>query len=605
MTIRFVLFSLIFFIRAASSQEPHLQCSYGCGTSEDKRVFGVIRTFEGLIDQIQATSFKHVFNGMKFASNTFQVGKPEFSLLSNVSWPPLSRFSYSWKDSPHDFMTIKRNGEYGGMKRLFPYDEGYATVSNAFVLFDHDIQDCFVTYLDFLRLSCQRCENRIREIRLIIKREGNGYYDDDDDYAYRTGDIVTCEEDLARLNQLIDLLEQQRSVVTRLIERAREDVQTCYFGIYDACIKNHQSLKALYERGLLNYDQGKFFEALEDVFALIEKAGHLEENNLPVEAYFCKGVAESELGLYHEAIQSLNSVIEKKPELKDAYLERAIAYFETGQIESSLKDYLQSGVKVTPLGDVLGADNSDSRLEYATGLMQAGMAWGVLQGGIEGAIDFIPSLAHSASGLANGLISFALNPKQVSVEFISSCKECVKDLRENPSLLKECIPEIKELADRFDQLDEFQKGTLTGKIIGKYGISIFAVSKAAKGVQAYLNLKKANSALSFETLARSAVHESEALLQTSQTWRTQHNAAKAIKTAQLEKEVSDWLGEGTNLIRNSAGDSVFLSKDRLRKVRFDFNRPYPHESPHLHLQHFVDHEWREISRVYPIDVPHK
>ncbi|HEX4840343.1 MAG TPA: hypothetical protein VFU89_07885 [Rhabdochlamydiaceae bacterium] len=73
---------------------------------------------------------------------------------------------------------------------------------------------------------------------------------------------------------------------------------------------------------------------------------------------------------------------------------------------------------------------------------------------------------------------------------------------------------------------------------------------------------------------------------------------------QLEKKVSEWLGEGTQCMRNKSGDPIFLSKDGLRKVRFDFNKPHPHQSPHLHFEHFVDGKWQELNRVYPIDVPH-
>lgn len=83
------------------------------------------------------------------------------------------------------------------------------------------------------------------------------------------------------------------------------------------------------------------------------------------------------------------------------------------------------------------------------------------------------------------------------------------------------------------------------------------------------------------------------------------SSAKAAEVIQLENTISQWLGEGTQVMRNKAGDPVFLSKDGLRKVRFDFNKPAPHESPHLHLEHLVDGEWQEISRVYPIDVPHQ
>ncbi len=73
----------------------------------------------------------------------------------------------------------------------------------------------------------------------------------------------------------------------------------------------------------------------------------------------------------------------------------------------------------------------------------------------------------------------------------------------------------------------------------------------------------------------------------------------------LEQNISQWLGKETKLYYNKAGDPIFLSKDGLRKVRFDFNRPTPHESPHMHFESLVDGEWQQISRIYPIDVPHK
>ncbi len=73
----------------------------------------------------------------------------------------------------------------------------------------------------------------------------------------------------------------------------------------------------------------------------------------------------------------------------------------------------------------------------------------------------------------------------------------------------------------------------------------------------------------------------------------------------MEKRLSDWLDEGTQILRNKAGDPILLSRDGSRKLRFDFNRPYPHESPHLHLEQLADGEWRQISRIYPNDVVHK
>lgn len=47
----------------------------------------------------------------------------------------------------------------------------------------------------------------------------------------------------------------------------------------------------------------------------------------------------------------------------------------------------------------------------------------------------------------------------------------------------------------------------------------------------------------------------------------------------MSKRISEGLGEGAHLIHNKAWDPIFLSKDGVRKVRFDFNRPAPHDPP--------------------------
>ncbi|MBM3201872.1 MAG: hypothetical protein FJZ56_05635 [Chlamydiae bacterium] len=72
----------------------------------------------------------------------------------------------------------------------------------------------------------------------------------------------------------------------------------------------------------------------------------------------------------------------------------------------------------------------------------------------------------------------------------------------------------------------------------------------------------------------------------------------------LESRISEWLGEGARLIRNEAGDPIFLSKDGFRRVRFDFNRPTPHNSPHSHIEYKLNGVWEDSGQIYPIDVPH-
>jgi RHS repeat-associated protein len=77
------------------------------------------------------------------------------------------------------------------------------------------------------------------------------------------------------------------------------------------------------------------------------------------------------------------------------------------------------------------------------------------------------------------------------------------------------------------------------------------------------------------------------------------------KIAQLEEKVSQWLGKETKMIKNEAGDLVLLSQDQLRRVRFDFKRPYPHHNPHMHVDEKINRLlWKESGQIYPTDVPH-
>jgi hypothetical protein len=55
------------------------------------------------------------------------------------------------------------------------------------------------------------------------------------------------------------------------------------------------------------------------------------------------------------------------------------------------------------------------------------------------------------------------------------------------------------------------------------------------------------------------------------------------KVEQAKKLLSEYLGEGTRVKTNEAGDKIFLSKDGLRKARFDVKNPHG-DLPHMHLE---------------------
>jgi RHS repeat-associated protein len=57
------------------------------------------------------------------------------------------------------------------------------------------------------------------------------------------------------------------------------------------------------------------------------------------------------------------------------------------------------------------------------------------------------------------------------------------------------------------------------------------------------------------------------------------------------KQAQSWLGKDYKVITNKAGDKIFISKDGLRKMRFDINKPYPHKNSHSHIEELINGKW--------------
>ena len=77
--------------------------------------------------------------------------------------------------------------------------------------------------------------------------------------------------------------------------------------------------------------------------------------------------------------------------------------------------------------------------------------------------------------------------------------------------------------------------------------------------------------------------------------------SNAVKT--LGNEIKQFLGNESRMITNKAGDRIFISKGGLHRVRFDFNNPAPHTSPHAHVEVNVGGRWVKSGPLYPKDVP--
>ena len=90
-------------------------------------------------------------------------------------------------------------------------------------------------------------------------------------------------------------------------------------------------------------------------------------------------------------------------------------------------------------------------------------------------------------------------------------------------------------------------------------------------------------------------------------------ASKAISTIQssnsgklenVANDVTQWVSQGDDVvvIKNPDGDLVLRNISNTRRFRMDFNRPYPHENPHMHLE-WINENGKWVSkRIFPLDV---
>ncbi len=164
---------------------------------------------------------------------------------------------------------------------------------------------------------------------------------------------------------------------------AATDEMIRYFQMqYTKCLKKHPHPKIYYERGMLHFHTGAFLESFDDIRQWIAYA---EANNLQSfltsDLYLQEGRLLNELLCYDEAITSLTKAIQKDPQHKEAFFERAVAYFETGNLQCALSDYLTSDMRPTFLDDP----------NYQHFVFSIGVGLGCIKGGCDSAVHFVAS----------------------------------------------------------------------------------------------------------------------------------------------------------------------------------------------------------------------
>lgn len=337
-------------------------------------------------------------------------------------------------------------------------------------------------------------------------------YKDENAYQlYMSGGwAYSLEEKKKKIAKERTLVKSDALFCKQVLNDCRDKITNEYIEIFEELFKEKQSnLNFYYDYGLLAFLNNNFDKSSELLFALMDKAQETNQiDRLNAQVYHDLGSVCVEVMAYDKAIQYLSDAIRLDPSNKKAYFYRATAYFETGQFDLAMDDYLISD-KIKKI----------SRSKTLSNDFTKALCTSLCQGVTESVSDFVPSLCSTTYGIGKTLWMTAKAPVESTKVFSSACYEmgkCFVDYCKtiDSDTIDTYVDQLKELYHQFDRLSESEKGELIGYTIGKYGVDIFAGSfvgggaiKGAKaltkGSSAYLKLKNVNRACNLEAMVAS------------------------------------------------------------------------------------------------------
>jgi len=387
--------------------------------------------------------------------------------------------------------------------------DGYSNYLRLISAISEDIENIFSTELKILEEERRETEKAYKLVDTYT--EENQTIFSPTHYSVILSPYVFAKQILKDLDERINYINKKQKEKWDQcknkqldLDLVQEKINEIYATTHQHCIQNHMYSGAYFERGLQNFHLGNFAESLEDIRKMANLSNNLTEFFIPL--HLLKGKVENELGLYQDAVLTLSAAINIDHKNVDLYFERAISYFELGEYEKALFDYLTMEKK-NHVFDLNGAS-----LQFSMGLTS-----GIVSGATRGLADFIPSICSSISGLGHGLWAFVCSPKEVSQKMLSAAESLASFLTEQDTskILQTVVPELKELYALSPNCHQ-EKGRIIGSIIGKYGIEFLTLSGSKRGLKIYRKLKNANGALTLQTLAK--IKKREKLQSLSTTW---------------------------------------------------------------------------------------
>lgn len=406
------------------------------------------------------------------------------------------------------------------------------------------------------------------------------------------------------------------SIISAHAQKILDNLAPLFLEIYNESMNIHPTLEIAQEIEFLQIiNLSKRFENLENsieqnTFDLISDCNFTLFNSiyfkstdlLPIKnddysnllianTQFLRGVIYSDSLLYPNAIEAFSYAIQANPLHAESYLERAFAYFELGMFDEAISDFkrmeqisdntdlnLQSAIYLNPslsVNKMLDPkklnkcflkwnathtvshtpNNKDKRINYAQGLCV-----GLKEGIGCSANEFIPATLNSISGIGKGLWAFVCSPKEVTEEIIYSSYYCFKYVCQQSPLdtMEDVIPELKILRDKWENIDDYQRGKMIGFILGKYGLEVLGPGYTFKTIKKYRELKRANTYLTLYACKQSQSNKALIINEAARTISSREKLAEHYKLIiHKDKQNKHVIGKHNYL----AGRSIFEHSD--------------------------------------------
>jgi tetratricopeptide (TPR) repeat protein len=315
-------------------------------------------------------------------------------------------------------------------------------------------------------------------------------------------------KDKDKLTETVLRINSKTNEALKILASIPEAIIPLYKDLLKSCPhQKNSNMVSVYTKGLISLLEDNIEESLTNISQYIELAKQNQlENLLTSEILQKQGEGFFEVGLYDQAIQTLSEAIRKDPQNLEAYFQRASAYFESGNFESSIQDYIKSKKNniFTPYSLVPN--------EFIDAFSQA-----AFEGAYDSAKEFLPSLCSTAYGLGECLWVFGEHPinaiKNLAIagyELAEHAIDYLKNFEEEK--FDEVATELVQLYDNFNSLTPQEKGKLIGYTLGKYGVDIFSGSATVKGISAFKKFKEANRICNLESMATSVSSKESVIL---------------------------------------------------------------------------------------------